>query len=132
MNEEYCKLKNKEMEDSIKIDFSKLENVSVKKCYKTIWAVFLSGIFLCALVVSVIFFVDRNKIVICNNILLLYLIVALSLMLLCYIVYKVESVQVDYSIEEKKADTALRRRLAEEVIMREIKIREKAISDAKK
>ena len=53
-------------------------------------------------------------------------------MLLCYIVYKVESVQVDYSIEEKKADTALRRRLAEEVIMREIKIREKAISDAKK
>ena len=114
------------MEDSIKIDFSKLEKVSVKKCYKTIWAVFLSGIILCALVVSV-FFVE-----IYNNILLLYLIVALSLMLLCYIVYKVESVQVDYSIEEKKADTALRRRLAEEVIMREIKIREKAISDAKK
>lgn len=132
MNGEYCKLKNKEMEDNIKIDFSKLEKVSVKKCYKTIWAVSLSGIFLCALVVIVIFFVDRNKIVICNNILLLYLIVALSLMLLCYIVYKVESVQVDYSIEEKKADTALRRRLAEEVIMREIKIREKAISDAKK
>lgn len=120
------------MEDNIKIDFSKLEKVSVKKCYKTIWAVSLSGIFLCALVVIVIFFVDRNKIVICNNILLLYLIVALSLMLLCYIVYKVESVQVDYSIEEKKADTALRRRLAEEVIMREIKIREKTISDAKK
>ena len=126
MNGEYCKLKNKEMEDNIKIDFSKLEKVSVKKCYKTIWAVFLSGIILCALVVSV-FFVK-----IYNNILLLYLIVALSLMLLCYIVYKVESVQVDYSIEEKKADTALRRRLAEEVIMREIKIREKAISDAKK
>lgn len=116
------------MEDSIKIDFSKLENVSVKKCHKTILAVFLSGIILCALVVKVIFFVDR----ICNNILLFYLIVALSLILLCYVVYKVESVQLDYSIEEKKADTALRRRLAEEVIMREIKIREKAISDAKK
>lgn len=116
------------MENNIKIDFSKLEKTSVKKCAKTIFAVTMSGLFLLVLAVCVVF---GDKTHIWNNILILCLMI-LSSTVLCYIVYKLESIQVYHAIEEEKADTALRRKLAEEAIMREIKISEKTISDAQK
>lgn len=117
------------MENNIKIDFSKLEKTSVKKCAKTIWTVSVSGVVLLVIAACVLF---GNKTHICTNILILCLMIVLSLTVLCYIVYKLESIQVYHAIEEEKADSVLRRKLAEEAIMREIKISEKSISDAQK
>lgn len=111
------------MENNIDVDFSKLEKGVAKKSSKTVWAVLCASLILIAFAVVATYTTD-----ICSYFILLYLILACSLVVLCFILHKVESIQT----EETKADAALRRKLAEEAIMREIKIREKEISDAQK
>ena len=115
------------MEHKITVDFSIIESMEIKKHIVTIRAVCISGGIL--IVAAICHYLG-----ICNaqNSEIMFLFLALSLVALCFILYKVESVQVIHAIEETKAAAALRRKLAEDAITREIKIQEKNISDAQK
>lgn len=115
------------MENKIEIDFSKLKEITVSKPNITIWAIIITMVLIS--VATAIAMIYKQEIC---NLVVLFLILAFSLIVLCFILYKLESIQFTYEIEEKKADAALRRKLAEEAIMREIKIREKEISDVQK
>lgn len=116
------------MERRIDVDFSRLEKSVVPKPDRTLWVVCIAGVLLIASAVVVAFVISGNM-DLCKPILLLYSIVALILVALCIIVYKVESIHSAYAVEEAKADAALRRKLAEDALLREIKIREKEINN---
>lgn len=121
------------MESMINVDFSKLEKVEVKPPYKTFWAVCIASVAIVVCIASAMY-------IICNKtytytpfiIVCLSLILSLCLIALCYIIYKVEYIKLSYSIEEKRAESALRRKLVEEAIMREIKIQETNLANAQK
>lgn len=115
------------MENKIEIDFSIIEETTISKPKKTIRAVYITGAVL--IVAAIIIYINMH---IWKLIVMLFLILALSLVVLCYILHKLEYIQLTHEIEEKKANAALRRKLAEDAIIREIKIREKKISDAQK
>ena len=113
------------------INFSKLESVEVKSSTKTIFIALIIGIVLLLIIV------DAGKAIFNSDfsldkiyaIIILLLILTLNLVALAYIVYKVESRQIAYTMEEKKANLALRNKLYEEAIMREIKNKDNAISN---
>lgn len=120
------------------IDFSKLESVEVKSSTSTI--VNALSIVIVPLLILILIIVVTG-ITICNSdfsldkiyaIIILLLILTLNLVALAYIVYKVESRQIAYTMEEKKANLALRNKLYEEAIMREIKNKDNAISNVQK
>lgn len=116
------------------INFSKLESVEVKSSTKTIFIALIIGIVLLLIIV------DAGKAIFNSDfsldkiyaIIILLLILTLNLVALAYIVYKVESRQIAYTMEEKKANLALRNKLYEEAIMREIKNKDNAISNVQK
>lgn len=123
------------MENKINVDFSKLEDVTISKPKKTVWLVCITAVILVVFAMFAAYMVQsnmKNGMEICKIVILLYLTFALSLVTLCYLLYEFESVQASRIHEELKANAALRRKLVEEAIMREIKIQEKEISDAQK
>ena len=124
------------MDNKFDINFSKLEAVEVKSSTKTFF-IALSIVIVPLLILIIVVAV----ITICNSdfsldkiyaIIILLLILTLNLVALAYIVYKVESRQIAYTMEEKKANLALRNKLYEEAIMREIKNKDNAISNVQK
>lgn len=119
------------------IDFSKLESVEVKSSTNTIVNNVLSIVIvpLLILIIVVAGITIRNSDFSLDKIyaiIILLLILTLNLVALAYIVYKVESRQIAYTMEEKKANLALRNKLYEEAIMREIKNKDNAISNVQK
>ena len=119
------------MENKINVDFSKLEESAVSRPKRTIWTVYIAAVILIVSAAGATYMIYNNM-AICKPVVVLYLIFALCLVALCYIIYEVEYTHFSHAIEDAKANATLRRKLAEEAIMREIKIREKEISDAQK
>lgn len=128
------------MDNKFDIDFSKLEAVEVKSSTKTIFIALIIVIVLLLGIVLLLIIVDASKAIFNSDfsldkiyaIIILLLILTLNLVALAYIVYKVESRQIAYTMEEKKANLALRNKLYEEAIMREIKNKDNAISNVQK
>lgn len=122
------------MEHMIDVDFSKLEKneknvISATK--KTIWIAGVAGVILMLFTMGTAWIVCGEK-PIWEYLVLLYMIFVFIWVALFYLIYKMESIRTSYVIEDAKTDAALCRKLAEEAIMREIKIQEKEISDAQK
>lgn len=122
------------MDNKFDIDFSKLESVEVKSSTKTISIALIIGIVLLLIIVvaGIAIFKSNFSLDKIYAIIILLLILTLNLVALAYIVYKVESRQIAYTMEEKKANLALRNKLYEEAIMREIKNKDNAISNVQK
>lgn len=116
----------------IDVDFSKLEKVEKTEMSKTIK--YLTGIYAVMIIVSVIGTICLEKFCNCGHatIIILLTFTAICFAALCWVAYNLEAPRTIYALDEKKADAALRRKLAEEAIIREIKIREKQISEAQK
>lgn len=87
-----------------------------------------TGFSIIAMITMIASFCFCPEIGITTHLVALFLIVALCLVALCYIIYKFESVRVAYRIEEAKATAALYRKLIEETEIRNIKIQEKNLS----
>lgn len=117
------------MENKIKIDFSKIEEITISQPKKTIRAICITSVVTIVIVQILICqgMTDWNPI----TIIILLLLFAFILGVL-YIHCKLEYTKISHEIEIKKANAALHSKLAEEAIMREIKIQEKEISDAQK
>ena len=119
------------MENKINVDFSKLEESAVSRPKRTIWTVYIAAVILIVSAAGDAYMIYSNM-ALCKPAVVLYLIFALSLVALCYSIYEMESTHFSHAIEDAKANATLRRKLAEEAIIREIKIQEKEISDAQK
>lgn len=120
------------MENKIKIDFSKIEEITISQPKKTIWAICITSVVTIVIVKILICqgMTDWNSITI---ILLIILLLLFAFILgVLYILCKLEYTKISHEIEIKKANADLHSKLAEEAIMREIKIQEKEISDAQK
>lgn len=117
------------MENKIKIDFSKIEEITISQPKKTIRAICITSVVTIVIVQILICqgMTDWNPI----TIIVLLLLFAFILGVL-YILCKLEYTKISHEIEIKKANAALHSKLAEEAIMREIKIQEKEISDVQK
>ena len=116
------------MENKIKIDFSKIEEITISQPKKTIRAICITSVVTIVIV----------KILICqgmtdwNSITIILLLLFAFILGVLYILCKLEYSKISHEIEIKKANADLHSKLAEEAIMREIKIQEKEISDAQK
>lgn len=110
-------------EPKMTIEFTKTPFTRIGGCF---WlAPLVSGL---SIIAMAVFFCLCPQTGITTPQVALFLIVALCLVALCYIIYKFESTKVAYRIEEAKATAALYRKLIEETEIRNIKIQEKNLS----
>lgn len=123
------------MDNKFDIDFSKLESVEVKSSTNTIvnaLSIVIVPLLILIIVAGITICISNFSLDKIYAIIILLLILTLNLVALAYIVYKVESRQIAYTMEEKKANLALRNKLYEEAIIREIKNKDNAISNVQK
>ena len=115
------------MENKINIDFSKIEEITISQPKKTIRAICITSVVTIVIVKILICqgMTDWNSITI---ILLIILLLLFAFILgVLYILCKLEYTKISHEIEIKKENADLHSKLAEEAIMREIKIQEKEI-----
>lgn len=116
------------LEGNIKITIPELETKRLKLGFSnpTIVVSVISGILLFTIGLAIFFiaffrlkYIDLTAVILC-----MFLILSLSVIALCLIIYKVESKIIAYEIEEAKSSSALKRKLLEDAIIRDIKLQE--------